>query len=120
MSPGPGQRSDERRLLEKITSAQPTHRGFQHTLKFHDSFEFNGPHGQHCCLVTEALGYSMNYIRKLRDDDDRRVAPSIVKTVARQVLLGLEYLHDECGIVHGGMREISICCFICASQIDFH
>ncbi|KAI0707314.1 kinase-like domain-containing protein [Earliella scabrosa] len=108
MSPGPGQRSDERRLLEKITSAQPTHRGFQHTLKFHDSFEFNGPHGQHCCLITEALGYSMNYIRKLRDDDDRRVAPSIVKTVVRQVLLGLEYLHDECGIVHGDLKHDNI------------
>lgn len=108
MSPGPEQRSDERGLLEKIASAQPTHRGFQHTLRFHDSFEFTGPHGTHCCLVAEALGYSLDYIRKLRDDDDRRVAPSIVKKVVKQVLLGLEYLHDECGIVHGDLKHDNI------------
>ena len=113
MSPGADQRSDEQGLLEKIASAQPTHRGFQHTLKFHESFEFKGPHGTHCCLVTEALGYSMNYIRKLRDDGDCRVAPSIVKKVIRQVLLGLEYLHDECGIVHGGKRQTQACRLDC-------
>ncbi|EMD34013.1 hypothetical protein CERSUDRAFT_20543, partial [Gelatoporia subvermispora B] len=99
MSPGPNQRSDERTMLEKIGSAQPTHPGLQHTLTYYDSFQFKGPYGTHCCLVTEALGYSLDYIRKLRDEGDRRVPPSIVKRVVKQVLLGLDYIH-QCGIVH--------------------
>ncbi|OCH96308.1 kinase-like protein [Obba rivulosa] len=108
MSPGPNQRSDEQRMLEKIGSAQPTHPGFQHTLKYHDSFQFKGPHGMHCCLVTEALGYSLDYLRKSRDEGDRRVPPSIVKKVVKQVLLGLDYLHQECGIVHSDLKHDNI------------
>lgn len=99
---GPKQRSDEQLMLEKIASAQPGHRGFRHTLAYYDSFDFTGPHGPHRCLVTEVLGYSLDYVRKLRDNDDRRVATSTIKRVVKQVLCGLEYLHDVCGIVHAG------------------
>lgn len=105
LAPGPDQRSDEQPMLEKIACADPSHRGFRHTLAYLDAFNFTGPHGLHRCIVTEPLGYGVDYIRKLRPEGDRRVAPSIVKRVTRQVLLGLEYLHDVCGIVHTGMSR---------------
>lgn len=53
-------------------------------------------------MITEVLGYSLNYIRNLGKDGDRRVQTGVVKRVVKQVLRGLEYLHDVCGIVHTG------------------
>lgn len=106
LSSDENQRSDEQRMLEKIAAAEPSHRGFSHNLAYFGSFDFAGPHGLHRCIVTEVLGYSIDYIRKL-SDTDRRVAPSIVKRVVKQVLLGLEYLHNACGIVHTGSFDDS-------------
>ncbi|KZT68525.1 kinase-like protein [Daedalea quercina L-15889] len=106
--PGPDQRSDEQRMLEKIASANPAHRGYRHNLAYFDAFSIKGPHGLHRCLVTEVVGYGVDYIRKLRDDGDRRIAPSTVKRVVRQVLLALEYLHDVCGIVHTDLKHDNI------------
>ncbi|KAH9912037.1 kinase-like domain-containing protein [Fomitopsis serialis] len=108
LSAGPDQRSDEQRMLEKIANADHAHRGYRHNLAYLNAFDIRGTHGLHRCLVTEALGYGVDYIRKLRDDNDRRVAPSIVKRVVRQVLLGLEYLHDVCGIVHTDLKNDNI------------
>lgn len=100
---GADQRSDEQRMLKKVAGANPAHRGYRHNLAYIDAFDIEGPHGVHRCLVTEVLGLNMESIRrKLRDGKDCRIAPSMVKRVVRQVLLGLEYLHDECGIVHTG------------------
>ncbi|KAI0824915.1 kinase-like domain-containing protein [Trametes gibbosa] len=108
MTPGPDQRTDELRMLKKAASAQPAHRGFRHVLQYHESFEFEGPLGAHRCIVTEVLGFSLAHVRNMREDGDRRVPVDIVKRVVRQVLLGLEYLHNECGVVHGDLKHDNI------------
>ncbi|PCH34476.1 kinase-like protein [Wolfiporia cocos MD-104 SS10] len=102
------QRSDELALLQRIADAEPSHPGFRHNIAYCGSFAFAGPRGAHRCVVTEALGYSLDHIRKLRDDGDRRVRPSIVKRVVKQVLRGLQYLHDVCGIIHTDIKHDSI------------
>ncbi|THH14064.1 hypothetical protein EW146_g6225 [Bondarzewia mesenterica] len=99
---GAEHKSDELRILQKIAIAQPEHRGFKHNLALYDSFEFKGPHGDHQCLVTEVLGCSLDYMRKLEDDGDWRLNIALTKRVAKQLLCGLEYLHDVCGVVHAG------------------
>ncbi|KAI0651498.1 kinase-like domain-containing protein [Trametes meyenii] len=108
MVPGEDQRSDEKNMLERISVSDSSHRGYRHTIRYHDTFEFKGPHGVHCCIATEALGYNLDYIRKLRDGGDLRVTPSTVKRITKQVLLGLEYLHDSCGVVHGDLKHDNI------------
>lgn len=100
--PGNEQRSDELRILEKIAAAQLMHRGFKHNLALYDSFEFSGPHGVHRCLVTEVLGFSLDHLRKLNDDGDYRLKAGFIKRVVKQILYGLEYLHDVCGVIHAG------------------
>ncbi|PCH34455.1 kinase-like protein [Wolfiporia cocos MD-104 SS10] len=102
------QRSDELALLQRIADAEPSHPEFRHNIACYGSFEFAGPRGAHRCVVTEALGYSLDYIRKLTDDGDRRVRPSIVKRVVKQVLQGLQYLHDVRGIIHADIKHDSI------------
>lgn len=96
---GPTKRSDEVAMLEKVARADPTHRGFRHDLAYYETFDFRGPQGLHRCLVIEALGYG---VESLRDEDDRRIHLSIVQHITKQIHLGLEYLHDVCGIVHAG------------------
>ncbi|KAL0953787.1 hypothetical protein HGRIS_004971 [Hohenbuehelia grisea] len=108
LSPGESQRSDEERMLTKIASADPSHPGLRHTLAYYESFQFIGPHGLHRCLVTEVLGYGVDYIRKQREDGDRRVGPVTVKRVVKQVLQALHYLHDVCGIVHSDLKHDNI------------
>lgn len=102
-------RSDELSMLQKIATAKPTHRGFEHNLTLHDSFEFQGPNGQHLCLVTDVLGHSVDYIRQLNDDGDRRLSMALTKRVTKHVLCALEYLHDVCGIVHTGTQHRTKC-----------
>ncbi|ETW82895.1 hypothetical protein HETIRDRAFT_54479 [Heterobasidion irregulare TC 32-1] len=69
---GAEQRSDELQVLIKIMVARPLHHGFKHNLALYDSSEFKGPHGTHLCLVTEVLGFSLDYLRKNGDDGDCR------------------------------------------------
>ncbi|KAF5388969.1 hypothetical protein D9757_005045 [Collybiopsis confluens] len=92
----------------KIATAQPNHRGLKHDLNLFDSFEFQGPHGQHLCLVTDVLGYSLQYIRTIRDRHVRRLPSALTKRVAKQTLLALEYLHDVCGIVQADLKPDNI------------
>ena len=105
MSPGKDQLSDEKEMLENITITDTKHEGYPHTIRHLGTFEFKGPQGSHCCIVTEPLGYSLDYVRKLRDGGDLGVAPNIVKRVTKHILLGLAYLHDVCGLVHGGAER---------------
>lgn len=66
-----------------------------------DQFQLEGPNGTHECLVLELLGPSIPDVLDVRFKDDRLPA-KLAKRVARQALLGLDYLHKY-GIGHGGM-----------------
>ncbi|KAK7051372.1 hypothetical protein VNI00_004872 [Paramarasmius palmivorus] len=105
---GSRQRSDELRMLEKIATAQPNHRGFKHNLLLHDSFEFQGPHGTHLCLATEVLVYGVNFVRESNENGDRRLSMALTKRLVKQLLSSLEYLHEVCGIVHTDIKHDNI------------
>ncbi|KAA1475199.1 kinase-like protein [Dentipellis sp. KUC8613] len=92
---GDQQASDELHMLEKIASDS------KHCPVLYGSFEFKGPHGKHLCLVTEVLGFSLRAICGVEENDDKRLSMRLTKRIAKQMLLGLEHLHDVCGIVHG-------------------
>lgn len=58
-----------------------------------DHFDLDGPNGRHHCLVLEPLGPSVSDIAEARSDD--RLPGSLARTVARQALVGLDFLHDR-------------------------
>ena len=97
---------DEIKLLEKISSANPSHPGRQHIVSLLDHFEHRGPNGDHVCLVFEALGESL--ISTLRRYHDRGLPIHIVKQITKQVLLGLDYLHRECGVIHTDLKPENV------------
>jgi serine/threonine-protein kinase SRPK3 len=94
---------DELNILRRTSSANPRHPGHSRIVQLLDHFEYTGPHGLHLCLVLEVLGTSLGGLRDLYRSTEKREVPSaIVKRFTNQILLGLDYLHHSCGIVHTG------------------
>jgi serine/threonine protein kinase len=97
---------DEIKLLSRVASVSPSHPGRQHIVSFLDSFTHPGPEASHICIVFEPLG---EHLLALIDRNRRKGVPrALVKVIAKQILLGLEYLHDECDLVHTDIKPENI------------
>jgi len=81
--------------------AEPSHPGHQHVVRILDSFTHVGPHGEHSVLVTEVLGESVLNLHER--SENATLSRDLVRSIARQTLLGLDYLHRACRLVHTGM-----------------
>jgi serine/threonine-protein kinase SRPK3 len=110
---------DEIKLLQRlITSSTPpippstqhphpppspahTHAGRSHVISFLDHFRHKGPNGVHVCMVFEVLGE--NLLGLIKRHQNKGVPMHLVKQIAKQVLLGLDYMHRCCGVIHTGM-----------------
>jgi serine/threonine-protein kinase SRPK3 len=95
---------DEIEFLQRLTlSPAPelsTHPGRSHIISFLDHFRHTGPNGTHICMVFEVLGE--NLLGLIRRHHGRGVPIGVVKQIAKQVLLGLDYVHRCCRIIHAG------------------
>lgn len=99
---------DELNILQRTASANPQHPGHDRIIQLLDHFQLEGPHGIHLCLVLEVLGPSLGEIQDLYHAEQWEVPSIIVKRVTKQLLLGLDYLHRFCGIVHTGTAMLRI------------
>jgi serine/threonine-protein kinase SRPK3 len=97
---------DEIKLLNKIVEAKPDHPGRAHVVSLLDSFEHKGPHGVHVCMVFEVLGE--NLLGLIKRWNHRGIPMPLVKQITKQVLLGLDYLHRECGIIHTDLKPENV------------
>ena len=97
---------DEIKLLNKIVQANPNHPGKKHVVSLLDSFEHKGPNGTHVCMVFEVLGE--NLLGLIKRWNHRGIPMALVKQITKQVLLGLDYLHRECGIIHTDLKPENV------------
>lgn len=97
---------DEIKLLKKIVDANPDHPGRAHVVSLLDSFEHKGPNGVHVCMVFEVLGE--NLLGLIKRWNHRGIPMPLVKQITKQVLLGLDYLHRECGIIHTDLKPENV------------
>ena len=58
------------------------------------------------CLVFEALGESV--LSTIKRYQYRGLPIHIVKQITKQVLLGLDYLHRECGVIHTDLKPENV------------
>ena len=65
-----------------------------------DDFDLEGPNGTHRCLVFELLGPSVPNMIDTHFSDGR-LPGKLAKAIAKHVVYGLEFLHQE-KIGHGG------------------
>ncbi|KAL4961618.1 serine/threonine-protein kinase [Aspergillus stella-maris] len=97
---------DEIKLLNRIVQAKPSHPGRKHVVSLLDSFEHKGPHGVHVCMVFEVLGE--NLLGLIKKWNHRGIPMALVKQITKQVLLGLDYMHRECGIIHTDLKPENV------------
>ncbi|KAF2859936.1 CMGC/SRPK protein kinase, variant [Piedraia hortae CBS 480.64] len=97
---------DEIKLLNKVVDANKDHPGRKHVVSLLDSFNHRGPNGVHVCMVFEVLGE--NLLGLIKRWNHRGIPMPLVKQITRQVLLGLDYLHRECGIIHTDLKPENV------------
>ncbi|KZT23770.1 kinase-like protein [Neolentinus lepideus HHB14362 ss-1] len=97
---------DEIKLLRQVASANPVHPGREHVVSFLDSFQHCALEDIHVCIVFEPLGE--NLLALIERHKKKGVPRGLVKVIAKQVLLGLMYLHDECDLVHTDIKPENI------------
>ncbi|KAK4690357.1 serine/threonine-protein kinase SRPK3, partial [Lecanoromycetidae sp. Uapishka_2] len=97
---------DEIKLLNKVVQASQTHPGKKHVVSLLDSFEHKGPNGTHVCMVFEVLGE--NLLGLIKRWNHRGIPMPLVKQITKQVLLGLDYMHRECGIIHTDLKPENV------------
>ena len=97
---------DEIKLLNKVVQANPNHPGRRYVVSLLDSFEHKGPNGVHVCMVFEVLGE--NLLGLIKRWNHRGIPMPLVKQITKQVLLGLDYLHRECGIIHTDLKPENV------------
>ncbi|KAJ6498801.1 kinase-like protein [Mycena sanguinolenta] len=102
---------DEIKLLQRlITSSTPNgalnHPGRSHVISFLDHFRHTGPNGTHVCMVFEVLGE--NLLGLVKRHQNKGVPMHLVKQIAKQVLLGLDYMHRCCGVIHTDIKPENV------------
>lgn len=97
---------DEIKLLNKVVQANVEHPGRKHVVSLLDSFNHKGPNGMHVCMVFEVLGE--NLLGLIKRWNHRGIPMPLVKQITKQVLLGLDYLHRECGIIHTDLKPENV------------
>lgn len=123
---------DEIKLLQRlITSSTPsveptprnpnpplspsqTHPGRSHVISFLDHFKHKGPNGTHVCMVFEVLGE--NLLGLIKRHQNKGVPMHLVKQIAKQVLLGLDYMHRWCGVIHTDLKPENV--LICIDDVE--
>ncbi|ORY05622.1 kinase-like protein [Basidiobolus meristosporus CBS 931.73] len=107
---------DEIKLLQRVVSANPEAIGRSYVVELLDNFKHLGPNGTHVCMVFEVLGE--NLLSLIKRHDHNGIPADIVREITRQVLMGLDYLHRECGIIHTDLKPENV--LICIEDVEAH
>lgn len=97
---------DEIKLLQKLTSEQDDHMGARYTLNLLDNFIHSGPNGNHVVMTFEVLGE--NLLALIKKYEHRGIPLVYVKQISKQILLGLDYMHRRCGVIHTDIKPENV------------
>lgn len=101
---------DEIKLLERVAEADPTSMGAQYVTAVIDHFMVKGPNGNHVCMTFEVLGE--NLLSLMKRYKNRGIPMNLVKQISKQMLLGLDYLHRTCGIIHTDLKPENVLMYL--------
>ena len=93
---------DEIKLLTNVRESDPSDPFRLKCVQLLDDFKVSGVNGSHVCMVFEVLGH--NLLKLIIRSNYRGIPIPNVKTIVKQVLQGLDYLHRKCQIIHTDVR----------------
>ena len=99
-SNNPDDAQHEKEIENHITHHNPEHHGCMILRTCMDDFEVIGPEGKHMCLVYEPMREPFWIFQ--RRFIVHNVPLPLVKAYIYFLLVGLDYLHSECKVIHGG------------------
>lgn len=98
---------DEISILKRLTSNSKKNKiGSHYTLNLLDHFIHFGPNGEHIIMVFEVLGE--NLLSIIKKYQHKGIPVIYVKQIAKQLLLGLDYMHRFCGVIHTDIKPENI------------
>ncbi|XP_046440716.1 SRSF protein kinase 3-like isoform X6 [Daphnia pulex] len=103
---------DEIKLLRCVRESDETDPKREKTVQLLDDFKISGINGTHVCMVFEVLGH--NLLKLIIRSQYQGIPLLNVKTIIRQVLEGLDYLHTKCRIIHTDIKPENI--LICVDE----
>ncbi|RAK92945.1 kinase-like protein [Aspergillus costaricaensis CBS 115574] len=89
----------------RTKSEHSKHVGQKYTRLIHDSFEIQGPHGIHPCILYQPSGMDIcDYIQCL---EDNALPEDLLRVTIRFMLIALDYLHSA-NVVHTDIQPTNI------------
>jgi len=77
-----------------------------HCAQLLNSFIHHGPNGKHFIMVFEILG--VNFLEIIKRYDYKGVPLPLVRRLARQCLIGLDYMHRMCQMIHTDFKPENV------------
>ncbi|WPH04301.1 CDK4/6, putative [Acrodontium crateriforme] len=96
----------EAAAYEHLRSLRTSHSGALLIRQLLDAFKIKGVSGDHMCFVHEPLGMSLETFRQLMPGN--RLPKDLVKAVSKHLLLALDCLHTEAGMIHTDLQARNV------------
>ncbi|XP_030330150.1 LOW QUALITY PROTEIN: SRSF protein kinase 3 [Strigops habroptila] len=97
---------DEIKLLKCVRDSDPSDPKRENIVQLIDDFKISGVNGVHVCMVLEVLGHQL--LRWIIKSNYQGLPLPCVKSIVRQVLEGLDYLHTKCNIIHTDIKPENV------------
>ena len=80
--------------------------GHSQVVQLLNSFIHHGPNGRHFCMVFEIMGVTLLEI--IKRYNYQGVPLPYVRIMAKQILIGLDFLHRMCNIIHTDLKPENV------------
>nr|XP_046166753.1 SRSF protein kinase 1-like isoform X1 [Oncorhynchus gorbuscha] len=97
---------DEIKLLRSVRNTDQKDPSRERVVQLLDDFKISGMNGTHVCMVFEVLGHHL--LKWIIKSNYQGLPLPSVKSIIRQVLQGLDYLHSKCKIIHTDIKPENI------------
>ena len=91
-------------------------RGHSQIVQLLNSFIHNGQNGKHFCMVFEIMGVTLLEI--IKRYNYRGIPLPYVRLITKQILIGLDFLHRMCGIIHTDLKPENVLVCLTESELN--